>query len=205
MAIARRPPVIGNAALISRKAQVWPTANFLTLRTRGNLRQMKIRSEEPTDVEAVRTVIRHAFATASHSNGTEWLTVDKLRQRASLTLSLVAVEDDSIVGHVAVSPVAAPEASGTWFGLGPVSVHPSRQGAGIGSALINQALEHLRESGASGCVVLGEPAYYRRFGFRHDPLLTYRDVPPPYFQLLSFGPDQGVGPVEYDEAFEETG
>ena len=166
---------------------------------------MKIRSEEPSDPEAIRTVVRKAFATANHSSGTESLIVDKLRKRAALTLSLVAVENDSIVGHVAISPVSTPESSGTWFGLGPVSVHPSRQGAGIGAALITEALERLRKSGASGCVVLGEPKYYRRFGFLHDPGITHRDVPPPYFQVLSFGPGQGVGPVEYDEAFEETG
>jgi predicted N-acetyltransferase YhbS len=115
------------------------------------------------------------------------------------------VEGARIIGHVAVSPVVAPEASGKWFGLGPVSVHPSCQGQGVGSALINEALEHLRLSGASGCVVLGEPEYYRRFGFQHDPKVSYREVPPPYFQVLSFSFDRAAGRVEYDAAFEASG
>ena len=86
---------------------------------------MKIRSEEPSDLEAIRTVVHKAFATARHSSGTESLVVDKLRKRAALTLSLVAVENDSIVGHVAISPVATPKASGTWFALGPFPCIPA--------------------------------------------------------------------------------
>jgi predicted N-acetyltransferase YhbS len=166
---------------------------------------MKIRFEEATDAGSIRTVIREAFAQAIHRIGTEPLIVDKLRESGALTVSLVAVEGARIIGHVAVSPVVAPKASGTWFGLGPVSVHPSCQGQGVGSALINEALEHLRLSGASGCVVLGEPEYYRRFGFQHDPKVSYREVPPPYFQVLSFGGDQAAGPVEYDAAFDAAG
>ena len=165
---------------------------------------MKIRFEEATDACSIRTVVREAFAQATHSSGTAPLIVDKLRERGALTLSLVAVEGARIIGHVAVSPVVASEAPGTWFGLGPVSVRPSRQGQGIGSALIKEALDHLRHSGASCCVVLGEPEYYRRFGFLHDRNVSYRNVPAPYFQVLSFGPDQAAGPVEYDVAFEAT-
>ena len=166
---------------------------------------MKIRFEEATDAGGIRTVIREAFAQAGHSSNTEPSIVDKLRESGALTVSLVAAEGARIIGHVAVSPVVAPEATGTWFGLGPVSVHPDCQGRGVGSALIKNALDHLRRSGASGCVVLGEPEYYRRFGFQHNPSVSYRDVPPPYFQVLSFGPDQPTGPVDYDAAFEATG
>ncbi len=165
---------------------------------------MKIRFEEATDAGSIRTVVQITFAQAPHSSGTESLIVDKLRESGALTLSLVAVEDDGILGHIAVSPVVASDSPGTWFGLGPVSVHPSYQGRGIGSALIREALEHLRHSGASGCVLLGDPSYYRRFGFQHDPRVTYRDVPAPYFQVLPFGPDQAAGQIEYDAAFDAT-
>jgi predicted N-acetyltransferase YhbS len=166
---------------------------------------MNIRFEEAMDAGSIHTVVREALAQATLSNGTEPIIVDKLRENGTLTVSLVAVVGADIVGHVAVSPVVVSEASGNWFGLGPVSVHPSRQGQGIGSALINQALEHLRNAGASGCVVLGEPNYYQRFGFFHDPDVCYREVPPPYFQILSFGLDRAAGAVEYDAAFEATG
>jgi predicted N-acetyltransferase YhbS len=166
---------------------------------------MKVRLEQATDAGSIRAVVLEAFAQATHSSGTEHLIVDQLREKGALTLSLVAVESARIIGHVAVSPVIASEAPGTWFGLGPVSVQPSCQGRGVGSALIDEALDHLRHSGASGCVVLGDPDYYGRFGFQHDPRVSYRDAPPPYFQVLSFGTDQAAGPVEYDAAFEATG
>ena len=166
---------------------------------------MKIRFEEATDASSIHTVVQEAFAQAPHSSGTESLIVDRLRESGALTFSLVAVDGVSIIGHVAVSPVVAAESPGTWFGLGPISVHPNYQRRGVGSALINDALEHLRLCGASGCVVLGEPEYYRRFGFQHDPSVSYRDMPPPYFQVLSFGSDQAAGPVEYHAAFEATG
>jgi putative acetyltransferase len=165
---------------------------------------MYIRSEKRADGAAVRNVVREAFAEAPHSSGTEHNIVDELREKGALALSLVAVEDAEIVGHVAVSPVVISETSGTWFGLGPVSVKPSRQGQGFGSALIMDALQRLRGMGASGCVVLGDPNYYERFGFLPDPAVSFGDVPPPYFQVLSFGQDRAAGEVTYDEAFDAT-
>lgn len=161
-----------------------------------------IRFEKPDDAVSIRQVVRLAFAQAAHSSGTESIIVDKLRENGALVLSLVAADGDRIEGHVAVSPVFVSDAPGRWVGLGPVSVHPLRQGHGIGSALIEEALKHARKSGASGCVVLGEPEYYHRFGFRYDPAAMYRNVPPPYFQVLSFDGSRPVGSVEYDAAFD---
>jgi putative acetyltransferase len=66
---------------------------------------------------------------------------------------------------------------------------------------MREALHMLRERGASGCVVLGEPEYYGRFGFRADPNLVLRGVPPEYFQAISFDSSRPEGIVTYDEAF----
>ena len=165
---------------------------------------MNIRPEVPGDADAIREVVSEAFAAASHSDGTEPLIVDALRSAQALTISLVAVEDGVIVGHVAVSPVAAESGAQGWFGLGPVSVHPDWQGRGIGKALIGEALERLRRSSAAGCVVVGEPDYYGRFGFEHDPAAHYRDIPPPYLQMLSFRGPRLRGAVEYHPAFDVT-
>lgn len=99
---------------------------------------MIIRSEEPADRSAIREVVRQAFAQAPHSSGTEPVIVDKLREKGALTLSLVAVEGAQIVGHIGVSPVIIAEAPGMWFGLGPVSVRPSRQGKGVGSSMVSE-------------------------------------------------------------------
>ena len=165
--------------------------------------RMVIRSEEPRDAARIRELIRQAFLVAEHSSGTEWKIVDGLREGGALTLSLVAEQGDNLVGHVAVSPVAIDGTPG-WYGLGPVAVLPRFQGTGIGSALVQEALDRLRLSGASGCVVVGEPAFYRRFGFLHEPALSYADVPPPYVQLCDFGAQHPFGPVRYHPAFDDV-
>ncbi|MEC4630073.1 N-acetyltransferase, partial [Bacillus safensis] len=87
-----------------------------------------------------------------------------------------------LLGHVAVSPVTVSDGSTGWYGLGPISVLPARQGQGIGAALMRAAIDALRQQGARGCVLLGEPAYYGRFGFRAEPGLVLPGVPAEYFQ-----------------------
>lgn len=162
---------------------------------------MLVRDEEPRDAAAIAQTIRNAFEGAEHSSGTEAQIVDALRRADALAISLVAIEEDAVVGHVAVSPVSIGARKG-WYGLGPVAVQARYQRKGIGSLLIRQALQRLKESGASGCVVLGDPGFYGKFGFVHDPNVTYADVPPPYFQVLGFVSEPAAGPVTYHAAFD---
>lgn len=143
-----------------------------------------------------------AFLRAPHTDHTEQFIVDALRKAHALTVSLVAEEDAAIVGHVATSPVSISDGSTGWHGLGPLSVHPERQRRGLGSLLAREALRRLRERGAAGCVVLGDPGYYARFGFRAEPGLTLPGVPPAYFQALCFGSSPPRGTVAYHAAFE---
>jgi putative acetyltransferase len=105
-----------------------------------------------------------AFRDAPHSDGHEANIVDALRIGGVLTVSLVAEDEDKIVGHVAFSPVAVNSQEFNWFGLGPVAVLTEKRRCGIGAALIEAGLKCLKELGARGCVVLGDPVYYRRFG-----------------------------------------
>ncbi|WP_028031937.1 GNAT family N-acetyltransferase [Gemmobacter nectariphilus] len=161
---------------------------------------MDIRNERPTDGAAIRALTTAAFATAPHSSGTEAAIVDALRTGGALHLSLVADEGGAILGHVAFSPVSlTPQAQG-WFGLGPISVAPGHQRSGIGSALIRQGLAALRAQGAAGCVVLGDPRYYGRFGFVVGGL-RYPGPPAAYFQALAFDGPVPDGLVSYDPAF----
>lgn len=161
-----------------------------------------IRSESPSDAAAIHAVTEAAFLHAPHTDHTEQFVVDALRRAGALTISLVADEGGTVVGHVAVSPVSISDGSGVWYGLGPISVHPERQGRGIGSLLMREALRRLRERGAAGCVLLGDPAYYARFGFQPAAGLVLPDVPPEYFQALSFGPPVPRGVVTYHAAFD---
>ncbi|WP_427788410.1 GNAT family N-acetyltransferase [Brevundimonas diminuta] len=163
---------------------------------------MIIRPEQPEDLPAIHAVTRSAFIGVEHSSQTEAAIVDALRNAGALTLSLVAEQDGRIVGHAAFSPVRIDGRASHWFGLGPVSVLPQRQGHGVGSALINEGLAQLKRLDAEGCVVLGDPGYYARFGFTSDHDLRYDGAPPIYFQSLALSGAPAKGEVAYHQGFE---
>lgn len=160
-----------------------------------------IRQELSSDVAAIHALTVAAFLNAPHTAHTEQFIVDALRRAGSLTISLVAEQDGEVVGHVAVSPVTISDGSGGWYGLGPISVRPELQRRGIGSLLMEAALGLLQERGAAGCALVGDPAYYSRFGFKPNSGLLLRGVPPEYFQVLPFGPSLPCGVVTFHEAF----
>ncbi|BDX32419.1 GNAT family N-acetyltransferase [Mycobacterium antarcticum] len=162
-----------------------------------------IRDERPSDVTAIRAVTTAAFADVRQSRQTEAAIIDVLRTAGALTLSLVAVDaDDEIVGHVAVSPVTIDGAADVdWYGGGPLSVRPSRQRDGIGTALVGAAFERLRDIGARGCVLVGDPDYYRRFGFTSASSLVMPGVPPENVLALALDDEVPAGMVAFHPAF----
>lgn len=163
---------------------------------------MHIRPERPEDVDAIHALTRDAFIGAPHSNQTEPFIIDALRAGGALAVSLVAEDGGTLVGHVALSPVRLSDGTEGWYGLGPISVVPTRQGEGIGSALMHAALAALDARGAAGCVLLGEPGYYGRFGFRADPRLRLAGVPADYFQAVRLRGEWPDADVTYHQAFQ---
>ncbi|PRA24918.1 GNAT family N-acetyltransferase [Pseudomonas poae] len=166
--------------------------------------KLDIRNERSEDAEQIAAVTIAAFEKAEHTSHTEHFIVDALRKAGQLTVSLVAVAGDQIVGHVAISPVSVSTGAEGWYGLGPLSVLPDWQGRGVGSALMKAALAELQERGAAGCVVLGDPGFYGRFGFAADTGLELPGVPQEYFQGVCFQGDFPVGSVQYHPAFDAT-
>ncbi|MCO7468728.1 N-acetyltransferase [Stenotrophomonas maltophilia] len=164
-----------------------------------------IRSETPDDIVGIHALTCATFAMARHSSHTEHHIVDALRERGELSISLVAEDAGRLVGHVALSPVSVQDGSQGWFGLGPISVLPEQQGRGVGTALMRAAIEAMRAQGARGCVLLGEPGYYGRFGFRAVPDLVLPGVPAEYFQALCLQPPMAQGEVRYSPAFDAVG
>lgn len=160
-----------------------------------------IRVEQPGDEASIHTLTAAAFADVIHSDGSEPQIVDRLRRDGDLALSLVAEDSGRIVGHIAFSPVAIEDGALDWFGLGPVSVWPELHGQGVGSALIRRGIADMKARGANGIVLLGSPEYYARFGFRHDPQLTYPGPPAEYFQCLLLSGNLPSGQVGYAPAF----
>ncbi|MBV8593948.1 MAG: N-acetyltransferase [Caulobacteraceae bacterium] len=163
---------------------------------------MHIRLEHPEDAATIHALTEAAFKGAPFSNGAEAAIVDALRAAGALTLSLVATEGDEILGHLAFSSVTINGETCDWYGLGPVSVWPHRQCTGLGQALIRDGMRRLQAMRASGCVLLGDPAYYRRFGFEPDPELGYAGGPPGAFQRLSLDGSRPKGRVRFHRAFD---
>lgn len=180
--------------------------NRLTSRLAVNPRKemINIRNELPADAVAIEAVTIAAFASAEHSSGTEQHIIRALRDAGQLAVSLVAEKNGRVVGHVAVSPVTITTGSPDWYGLGPVAVTPEQQGKSIGTMLIKQALTELRTAGAAGCVVLGEPGYYSRFGFKANSGLVLTGVPAEYFLAATFNDTVPVGQVAYHTSFDAT-
>jgi putative acetyltransferase len=160
-----------------------------------------IRPEKTIDRETIDLVTSAAFAGQPYSNQTESRIVNGLRDAGALTVSLVAEVDGRLVGHVGFSPVTINDENQNWYGLGPVSVLPALQKRGIGSRLIEAGLAKIREIGAKGCVLEGNPVYYNRFGFKPCPTLIYADGPAEYFMALTFYDNVPEGKVEYHPAF----
>ncbi|MGC5699147.1 N-acetyltransferase [Pseudomonas sp. NFXW11] len=161
-----------------------------------------IRSERPSDIPAIEQLTREAFLSEAHSSHTEQFIINALRAAGALTLSLVAEEQGQVLGHASISPVTFSGGEPSWYGLAPVSVLPGQQGRGIGSQLIRQLLEQLRELGAAGCVVLGEPGYYGRFGFKAEQGPVLPGVPAEYFQAQAFKGDCPSGEVSFHPGFD---
>ena len=165
---------------------------------------ISVRNERVDDIETISRLTEAAFRNEEHSSHTEQFIVNALRRAGRLTISLVAEEGEVIVGHVAISPVTLSSGATGWYGLGPISVWPGHHGQGIGSTLMRAALGELKRMGGAGCVLLGDPGYYGRFGFEVRPGLVLPGVPPEYFQALSFDGELPTGSVSYHEAFDAT-
>jgi putative acetyltransferase len=166
---------------------------------------LTIRAENKTDREAVRAVNEAAFATPSEAD-----LVDTLRRRADPLVSLVAVEEGEIVGHILFSPVSLsghPELK--IMGLAPMSVLPGCQRKGTGSELVRGGLERCIQMGFEAVVVLGHPGYYPRFGFRSASefgIDSDYEVPDDAFMALELSPGAlsgKTGTARYHPAFRE--
>ncbi len=145
-----------------------------------------------------------ALILAWKSLKTEQFIVKALRLDDALAISLVAEIENIVVGHVAFSPVTISDGSQDWFGLGPVSVLPTYQKQGIGTSLIKSGLSMLKNMNGKGCALVGDPNYYKRFGFENFQQLMHEGVPQEVFLALPFSNSIPVGSVKFHEGFWAT-
>jgi putative acetyltransferase len=163
---------------------------------------IRIRPEIAADRAAIHAIHYRAFGQPAEAD-----LVDRLRTEGDLVLSLVAVADQP-AGHVAFSRLHLAGTDLRATALAPVAVLPEWQRREVGTALIRDGLARLRSAGEHLVLVLGDPAYYGRFGFTGEAargLATPYDGP--YLQALPLtdGRRSAVGPVTYARAFSELG
>jgi putative acetyltransferase len=130
---------------------------------------MLVRKERPTDLDAIR-----ALVTASFPSPAEAALIDALRSAGTLSLSLVAVDENEVIGHVGFSPVTIDGVT-RGLGLAPVAVREDRRRRGVGERLVRDGLGLCRNLAVGLVVVLGDPRYYARFGFEAARRLELRD------------------------------
>ncbi len=164
-----------------------------------------IRPERPSDQATIRSLTEIAFSDMEYSDGDEQDVIDRLRAADALTLSLVLVESDKVVGHIAFSPAAAGDGSEPWFALGPVSVLPTHQRRGLGLALIERGLSEIKAAGALGCILLGNPELYGRFGFEVAGKNAPEGMPEEFFQVKRWRDAEPVGRFEFHGGFAGEG
>mgnify|MGYP001248641355 CR=1 FL=1 len=142
---------------------------------------MIVRAEAPDDAAEIRRVTEAAFGGAREAD-----LVEALRAGGHMALSLLALDASEVIGHALFSPLVSPASA---LALAPVSVAPDRQREGIGSRLIRFGLEMMREDGWEAVFVLGDPAYYGRFGFRREMAAPFETAyPREYFMALELRP-----------------
>jgi putative acetyltransferase len=167
--------------------------------------KMILRKETVADVEAITEVTIAAFKNHPISKHTEQFIINALRDANALAISLVAEIDGRVVGHIAFSPVIISDGTKDWYGLGPISVLPDYQKQGIGRSLIDEGLSLLKDMGGKGCALVGDPNYYKRFGFKNYPELVHDGVPQEVFLALPFNEKVPQGTIVFHEGFLANG
>jgi putative acetyltransferase len=169
--------------------------------------KIEIRTERPQDVEAIRNVNDQAFRQPQ-----EGRIIDRLRRSYAGLLSLVALADDRVVGHILFSPVTIQEPVVVdGLGLGPMAVFPEFQHRGIGTKLVTEAIKIIRATPCPFVVVLGYAEYYSRFGFQraseHRLVCPWEDVPDDAFMVLILDESSMagiIGIIRYRDEFNEA-
>ena len=165
---------------------------------------LAIRAEHPKDHAAIFDVITAAFLGMPYADGDEAQLLDDLRSQHALSVSLVAEIDGVVVGQIAFSPAQTLGNDEGWYALGPVAVLPEHQRTGIGSKLVHAGLLALTALDAKGCILVGHPEYYARFGFVLSSSNAPSGQPSDFFMVKSLGSPIPSGPIAFHMAFNST-
>jgi putative acetyltransferase len=158
-----------------------------------------IRTAQAADRNAIHVVVERAFGQPLEAD-----LVDRLVAEGDVVLELVAERDGGLVGLVLFSRLTV-EGDGASFAavaLAPLGVDPDAQRTGVGAALVEEAHRRLQTAGEKLSVVLGDPAYYSRFGYRREPAEGFSSDYQCYaLQALVWGEAPSNGRLVYAVAF----
>jgi putative acetyltransferase len=160
---------------------------------------LSIRAATPRDRDSIRKVEERAFGQAGEAG-----LVDALVAAGDAVVELVAEDEGQIVGHVLFSRVLVKDGGKEFAGvaLAPLAVEPSFHRSGIGGALIREGHVRLKEAGETLSVVLGDPAYYGRFGYSHERAAGFEsEYQCDALQALAWGEAPETGGLVYPSAF----
>lgn len=164
------------------------------------IRGLVIRPAEADDFGSIEGLLDAAFGGTDESR-----LIAALRRDGDCVLELVATHELKLVGHLLFSRLRVEEARQKSFdavALAPLAVQPKRQNTGIGTALVENAHNVLKEAGERLSVVLGEPDYYGRFGYSCERAAGFdSDYAGPYLQALAWGKAPTGGHLVYAPAF----
>ncbi len=160
---------------------------------------LSIRTATPRDRDAIRAVEEHAFGQAAEAG-----LVEALVDSGNTVLELVAEDEGQIVGHILFSRVYVENGgiSTPAVALAPLAVEPEFHSTGIGGALVREAHVRLKAAGEILSIVLGDPAYYGRFGYNHARGAGFAsEFQCEALQALAWGDAPYVGDLVYAQAF----
>lgn len=163
------------------------------------IRGLVIREAQDADVDGIRDLLTDAFAGTG-----EALLVERLRLQGDRVLELVATHEGTLVGELFFSrlEVAGEHETFPALALAPLAVTPGRQRTGIGTALVENAHHMLQVAGERLSVVLGDAAYYGRFGYCHARAAGFdSDYQCEHLQALAWGEAPTAGRLRYASAF----
>lgn len=160
---------------------------------------MSIRTATLGDREAIRLVEEHAFGQPAEAG-----LVDALVSGGDAIVELVAEEEGAVVGHILFSRLMVQEGKKSFpaVALAPLAVEPDFHGTGIGGALIREAHRRLKEAGETLSVVVGDPAYYGRFGYERGRAEKFdSEYQGDAMQAQAWGDAPAGGRLVYSKAF----